>query len=121
MENKVNSNIRRKRLTAIVGHYGSGKTEFAVNMALQTAKAKEGKEDTLYLVDLDIVNPYFRSREREFLAKMKENLKIRWFTDIVDNNEYKEYIKFIEDYLGVPIKYISVGPDRKQTITRVIR
>ncbi|MBR6251694.1 MAG: adenylosuccinate synthase [Bacteroidales bacterium] len=35
--------------------------------------------------------------------------------------EYKEYIKFIEDYLGVPIKYISVGPDRKQTITRVIR
>ncbi|MBE6339704.1 MAG: adenylosuccinate synthase [Bacteroidales bacterium] len=34
--------------------------------------------------------------------------------------EYKEYIKFIEDYLGVPIKYISVGPDRKQTICRGI-
>ena len=36
-------------------------------------------------------------------------------------DEYKAYIKFIEDYLGVPIKYISVGPDRKQTITRTIR
>lgn len=71
MENKVNSNIRRKRLTAIVGHYGSGKTEFAVNMALQTVKAIEPEKDTLYLVDLDIVNPYFRSREREDILTEK--------------------------------------------------
>ncbi|MDO4461624.1 MAG: adenylosuccinate synthase [Bacteroidia bacterium] len=32
--------------------------------------------------------------------------------------EYKNYIKFIEEYLGVPVKYVSVGPDREQTIAR---
>lgn len=32
--------------------------------------------------------------------------------------EYKNYIKFIEEYLGVPVKFVSVGPDREQTITR---
>ncbi len=32
--------------------------------------------------------------------------------------EFKEYIKFIEDSLNVPIKIISLGPDREQTIIR---
>ncbi len=32
--------------------------------------------------------------------------------------EYKNYIKFIEEYLGVPVKFVSVGPDREQTIAR---
>lgn len=30
--------------------------------------------------------------------------------------EFNDYIKFIEDFVGVPIKIVSVGPDRKQTI-----
>lgn len=47
------------RITCILGHYGSGKTEFALNLAF---KAKEeGK--AVVLCDLDIANPYFRSRE----------------------------------------------------------
>lgn len=50
-----------KHITVISGHYGSGKTEFAVNLAFSMAKA--GKP--VSLVDLDIVNPYFCSRERE--------------------------------------------------------
>lgn len=32
--------------------------------------------------------------------------------------ELKEYIKFIEDFVEVPVKIVSVGPDRKQTIVR---
>lgn len=32
--------------------------------------------------------------------------------------EFKEYIKFMEEYLGVPIKIISIGPDRDATIMR---
>ena len=32
--------------------------------------------------------------------------------------EFKAYIKFIEDYLGVPVTILSVGPDRDQTIFR---
>ncbi|HUH26348.1 MAG TPA: adenylosuccinate synthase [Flavobacterium sp.] len=32
--------------------------------------------------------------------------------------ELKEYIDFIEQYVGIPIKVVSVGPDRKQTIMK---
>jgi hypothetical protein len=48
-----------KRITFITGHYGSGKSEFSVNLALL--------KQVDYLIDLDIVNPYFRSRELEGL------------------------------------------------------
>ena len=48
------------RGSIITGHYGTGKTEFAVNLAL--AMAAEGQR--VMVADLDIVNPYFRSRER---------------------------------------------------------
>ena len=51
------------RLTIVTGHYGTGKTEFSVNLAL--ALAREHPDVTL--ADLDIVNPYFRSRERKAL------------------------------------------------------
>lgn len=49
----------------IAGHYGSGKTEFAVNLAL--LEAARGRR--VALVDLDVVNPYFRSRERADLLE----------------------------------------------------
>jgi energy-coupling factor transporter ATP-binding protein EcfA2 len=56
-----------KRLVIIIGHYGSGKTEFAVNYAV---KMKEIYEN-VSIADLDIVNPYFRTREkREFLESI---------------------------------------------------
>jgi len=54
-------NFKDKRIRVIVGHYGSGKTEFAVNYAFQLAE--QGRKTAL--VDLDIANPYFRSRERQ--------------------------------------------------------
>lgn len=53
------------RLNIITGHYGTGKTEFAVNLAL--ALAKEG--EAVMMADLDIVNPYFRSREQRPLLE----------------------------------------------------
>ena len=49
------------RFTVLTGNYGSGKTEIALNLAMRFAR--EGKKTTL--VDLDIVNPYFRSGEKE--------------------------------------------------------
>lgn len=52
--------ILTKQITLIAGHYGSGKTEFAVNLALAAAE----ECSSVCLVDLDIVNPYFRSYER---------------------------------------------------------
>ena len=48
------------RISIITGHYGTGKTELAVNLALALA----GEGCRVMLADLDIVNPYFRSRER---------------------------------------------------------
>lgn len=50
-----------KRVTIFAGHYGSGKTNVAVNYAL--AAANSGKK--VSLSDLDIVNPYFRSKDSE--------------------------------------------------------
>lgn len=56
-----------KRITLIVGHYGSGKTEFSVNHTINLKK----QYDKVAILDMDIANPYFRSRERqEFLEDM---------------------------------------------------
>lgn len=52
--------LEDKRIRIIVGHYGSGKTEFSVNYAIKLAKLGE----KVALADLDVVNPYFRSREK---------------------------------------------------------
>jgi len=51
--------MNHKRLTLFAGHYGSGKTNIAVNYALQLAK--EGRK--VCIADLDIVNPYFRTAD----------------------------------------------------------
>lgn len=52
-------NLKLKKFTVICGHYGCGKTNLSINLAIDCAKA--GK--TVTLVDLDLVNPYFRSSE----------------------------------------------------------
>ena len=51
--------MEHKRLTLFAGHYGSGKTNIAVNYALLLAA--EGKK--VCIADLDIVNPYFRTKD----------------------------------------------------------
>ena len=53
--------MEHKRLTLFAGHYGSGKTNIAVNYAMLLAK--EGKK--VCIADLDIVNPYFRTKDSE--------------------------------------------------------
>lgn len=45
----------------ITGHYGSGKTEFAIELAKNLSNAT--------IVDLDIVNPYFRTKDAENMLK----------------------------------------------------
>ena len=54
-------NTTTKRLTLFAGHYGSGKTNIAVNYAIMLAA--EGK--SVCIADLDIVNPYFRTKDSE--------------------------------------------------------
>ena len=51
--------MQHKRITLFAGHYGSGKTNIAVNYALYLKQT--GKD--VVIADLDIVNPYFRTRD----------------------------------------------------------
>ena len=54
-----------RRVTVLVGHFGSGKTEIAVNGVLSMA----ARGERAALVDLDVVKPYFRSRAARDLLK----------------------------------------------------
>lgn len=73
-----------KRITFITGHYGSGKSEVATNLAIQTGVD--------VIVDLDIVNPYFRSRELQ---------------DVFDKHNIKLVSSTLESALGSDLPYIS--------------
>ncbi len=55
-----------KRITMLCGHYGSGKTNVAVNLALKMAESREN----VVALDLDIVNPYFRTKDS--IKELKE-------------------------------------------------
>ena len=59
--------LNDKRIRVIVGHYGSGKTEFSINYAMKLAET----ENNVGLADLDVVNVYFRSREKADLMTEK--------------------------------------------------
>ncbi|MBC7961206.1 MAG: hypothetical protein H7X94_15205, partial [Vallitaleaceae bacterium] len=51
--------IKQPQISVFVGHFGSGKTETAINYAIN---ASQQGEKTV-LIDLDIVNPFYRSSE----------------------------------------------------------
>ena len=59
--------MMNKRVLLLCGHYGSGKTNIAVNFAKELKKSGSA----VMLADLDIVNPYFRSKDSE--AELKED------------------------------------------------
>lgn len=58
---------KSKRISVIVGHYGSGKTNLAVDLAVKSA-ASGAKTN---IVDLDIVNPYFRTADFKNMFEQK--------------------------------------------------
>ena len=49
----------RKRVNVVCGHYGTGKTNLSINLAIECARSGED----VTLIDLDVVNPYFRSAD----------------------------------------------------------
>lgn len=69
--------MQDNRIRVFTGHFGSGKTEIAINYALMLSALKKNT----CIVDLDIVNPYFSVREvREYL----EDKKIRVVAPSID-------------------------------------
>ena len=57
-----------KRITIISGHYGSGKTNIAVNLASELKK----QQDNVAICDIDIVNPYYRTKDSEEELKSQQ-------------------------------------------------
>ena len=53
--------MKESRITLFAGHYGSGKTNICVNYAIQL----KSKFENVAIADLDIVNPYFRTKDAE--------------------------------------------------------
>lgn len=97
-----------KRITVITGHFGSGKTEFAINYALAL---KELGLDVI-IIDFDIVNPYFRTKDAEqFLFNQKIDVISPKFANLNIENPYlpPEIMRAFDDKL----KYIifDVGGD----------
>lgn len=62
-----------KRIRIIIGHYGSGKSEFSINYVTKLRNMVTGK---VALADLDVVNVYFRTREKKELLKSLDILPI---------------------------------------------
>ena len=70
--------INQKKTTLFIGHFGSGKTEIAINYAISL----KNKGYRTQIVDLDLVNPYFRSREaRDYMESLGINV-------VAPKNEY---------------------------------
>jgi len=81
-----------KNITFLTGYYGSGKSELTINLAL--------KEQVDYVVDLDIINPYFRTREKEELLK-DNNIEV-----ISSDLDYKVHIDmpYISSRVFIPFR-----------------
>lgn len=69
-----------KRITVFAGHYGSGKTNIAVNYA---ALIREATGKDVSLADLDIVNPYYRAKDS---TERLEKLGIRMISSPYANS-----------------------------------
>jgi len=88
-----------RRITLFAGHYGSGKTNIAVNYALRLAS--QGKAVTL--ADMDIVNPYYRSKDS---AEELEAAGIRVIASAYANTNV--------DVPALPQEMYSVTEDRSR-------
>lgn len=60
-----------RRITIFTGHFGSGKTELAIHFALEL----KNRGQKVAIADLDVINPYFRTRDvADFLSKNEIDL-----------------------------------------------
>ncbi|HPR18458.1 MAG TPA: hypothetical protein PLD62_09460 [Candidatus Cloacimonadota bacterium] len=69
----------QNKLIIVIGAYGSGKSEYSINLAQDYRAAGE----EVILVDLDVVNPYFRSRD------MQERFAAEGIDVVAPEGEYK--------------------------------
>lgn len=87
-----------KRITLFAGHYGSGKTNIAVNYV----KELRARRDMVLLADLDIVNPYYRAKDS---AKELEQADIRVISSFFANSNV--------DLPALPQEIYAITDDRR--------
>ena len=78
------------------------------------AYRKNGETLTHLPYDINGVEPVYT----ELKGWMTDLTKLKSEAELPE--AFKDYITFLEKELGVPVKYLSIGPDRDQTITRDI-
>jgi len=91
-----------KRVIIFTGNYGSGKTEVSVNFTLGLSE----QISPLSIVDLDIVNPYFRCREA------REEMESRGIEVVYPQGEYHAAVQ----QKGFPMVGIVSKPDTQQKL-----
>ena len=98
----VNADMARghKRMTIVAGHYGSGKTNVAVNFALSLSALVE----KVAIADLDIVNPYYRTKDS---ADVLEQHGIRLISSAYANTNV--------DVPAIPAEAYALMDDRSYT------
>ena len=101
-------NMNYKRITLLCGHYGSGKTNVAVNMAYD----QKEKYERVAIADLDIVNPYFRTKDsaKDFEDKGIELIASEYAGSNVDIPALPQQIYSICDQKDKQV-IIDVGGD----------
>jgi len=90
--------MNHKRINIFTGHYGSGKTEISINFALFLKKYY----NKVVIVDLDIVNPYFRTKD---VAKQLERQGVQVIAPAFANTNV--------DIPVLPAEVISVFQDKE--------
>ncbi|WP_426349959.1 hypothetical protein ACPWSR_01655 [Alloiococcus sp. CFN-8] len=97
----MNNNLTTQRLNIFTGHFGSGKTETSINYAIKLAELGE----KVSLVDIDIVNPYFCSRD------IKEELEEKGLRIIAASKDLSN-----GELMVVPGEVISAFNDKSHIV-----
>ena len=90
-----------KRIIVIAGHYGSGKTELAVSLAMELSAQKDRDFPRLSVVDLDVANPYFRSRKR--MQLLREH-SVSLYADVFDSTGTTAELPALTAALRAPLE-----------------
>ena len=92
------------------GHYGSGKTNMALALAVELKKA--GREVTV--IDLDIINPYFRLADGSERLAANPNLGRETTAETITTA--LPFTKALSEETGLPIVLTAVRKDLAEAV-----